>query len=72
LTTLTEGQRTCERDSGILKRDCYCAACEDLQQEWYELHRDLASAQLSAGPEEAKEARMLAICKEIERYRQWL
>jgi len=71
VTTFTD-RRACEHDTGLLARHCWCSACSDLREEFYELHRAKAEAYLSDRPDDEKEARMAAIEEHIQRYGEWL
>ena len=71
MTTITE-KKVCERGSGLFTRDCECWACEEIRDEFRELHTMKAGVYLSNRPEDEKERRMLAIEGQIERYKEWL
>lgn len=71
MTTFTD-RRACEKDSGLLIRDCHCPDCENFREEFIELHVDLAKTYLSNRSEEEKADRRYAIERHIKRYKQWL
>jgi uncharacterized C2H2 Zn-finger protein len=71
VTTITE-HKVCERDSGLFVRDCECPTCEEIRDEFRELHAAKANVYLSNRPEDEKDRRMLAIEGQIERHKEWL
>ena len=72
MTTITGGQKVCERDTGLLIRHCECSVCTEIRDEFRELHMAKANVYLSNRDEREKEMRMEAIERAIERYEQWL
>ena len=71
MTTFTD-RWTCQRDSGLYIKDCYCSDCENVKEEYRELHLAKASAFLSNRPDSERDAWMAGIQAQIKRYEEKL
>lgn len=58
---------TCDR-SGLQRRDCYCEECEEIREEYRELHLAKANVLLANRDEREKESALVGIEQQIRRY----